>query len=191
MVRHWKSGLAVVVFCLYAATANAYVIQETSDALSFNNIDRGGPVAHVGPVTKGNGNDGGSGSTSGSLYMGKHEDDGDKKIDTKAIADKMLPEQPVKTFSLNLSKSSVQNIRLPRNYILQISLPEQENTYWHIDTEETIIKPLSSKLEKGMRVLEFQPVRLGTTKIFLDNIANPKSIATTETSRILRVKIIR
>ena len=104
----------------------------------------------------------------------------------EAIAEKILPEQPAPVLTLSLQTNDLRNVKIPLNYILKLELPEADGTSWHIDTNEEIIKPVSSQKQNDVRIIEFLSVTPGTTKLYLDNQTDDRRCLQ---SRILRIRV--
>lgn len=109
-----------------------------------------------------------------------------QSVDFEAIAEKILPEQPAPVLTLSLQTKDLRNVKIPLNYILKLELPEADGTSWHIDTNEEIIKPVSSQKQNDIRIFEFQSVAPGTTKLYLDNQTDDRRCLQ---SRILRIRV--
>lgn len=191
-----NNSMIPVLFALLAGfsigTAEAFVAQDPGKALSFNNIAREGEKdssSYISPKAK----DKNSSMSSGSIFMNKASQDESKAYhqDTKSLTEKFFGTPPEEKISLNMESGDLRNVKLPRDYVLEVKLPEAENTFWRIDTDEAIVQPLSSRLEEGLRIIEFRAMKPGTAKIFLDNIADKDSKAATEASRIIRIKVTK
>lgn len=90
---------------------------------------------------------------------------------------------------VDLTSLTYLNVKIPNGYTLVITLPEEERSSWHINTNENILKPLSSHKSGGLRVLEFQGASVGLTKLYLDNMLPTENTHKAVQSRILRVKV--
>lgn len=156
----------------------AFVVQDAGKALSFNNVARTiAPV--VLPAEE---------SYAEESYTEFFS--GDSKIDYDKISNKLILKYP-EEFYIDLSKNSTQNIRMPVQKSFHLVLPEIQDSRWEIDCNEDVLYPVSSRLEEGVRIIEFEAVKNGNARIFLDNIHEEKGCKKVLQSRIVRVKVIK
>ena len=170
MIKNIKLLCLSVLITGLSLPAHGFVAQSPEMAISYRNVARDGAyrVSEAAP---------------GIYYNAEPS----VPVDNNAIARQILPERPEQIVRLNLNTADFSNVLIPINYTLRLSLPEAENTSWHIDTNENIIRPHASSKEDSTRVLEFQAASLGTTKIFLDNHDNDSRCLQ---SRIIRIKVV-
>lgn len=182
--------ISLMMLFLGVGTANSFVVQDGRTALSYNNYARDGipaasslssaPAASSVSIPV-------SSPGSDSSFSSEHRPPEDT-IDNKAIAEHLLPELQ-NVLAVDLTSLTYLNVKIPNGYTLIITLPEEERSSWHINTNENILKPLSSHKNGGLRVLEFQGTSVGVTKLYLDNMQLTENTHKAVQSRILRVKV--
>lgn len=182
--------MSLMLLFLGVGTANSFVVQDGRTALSYNNYARDGipaasslssaPAASSVSIPV-------SSPGSDSSFSSEHRSPEDT-IDNKAIAEHLLPELQ-NVLAVDLTSLTYLNVKIPNGYTLVITLPEEKRSSWHINTNENILKPLSSHKNGGLRVLEFQGTSVGVTKLYLDNMQLTENTHKAVQSRILRVKV--
>ena len=172
MIKNIASIIIFSFLMLYTVSSFAFVVQDAKNAMSFNNVSRSISVAD----NKTDKNS--SGQTS--FY--------DDSIDYDEIGAKLINKKQQKKY-IDLSLQTTKNIKMPKGYSFFIILPEKEGCLWHTDSNEKIIIPASTNKEGENRIIEFESVGKGTTRIFLDNVCNKNNNSKGIQSRIIRVKV--
>ena len=174
MLKPFIKSVFALFLLLQPFSAGAYVVQDSQSALSFNNVSRS--IAA---------------SSSAAQSSGKETSEGkvfDDKVDYEEISAKLFDKSSRKVY-IDLSQNSTKNIKMPQGYVFHLILPEEEGSSWHVDCNENIIKPVSTRREGTNRIIEFQAVRTGNARIFLDNICRKNRGFKVIQSRIIRVKV--
>lgn len=182
--------MSLMLLFLGVGTANSFVVQDGRTALSYNNYARDGIPAASSPSSAPAASSVSipvSSPGSDSSFSSEHRPPEDT-IDNKAIAEHLLPELQ-NVLAVDLTSLTYLNVKIPNGYTLVITLPEEKRSSWHINTNENILKPLSSHKNGGLRVLEFQGTSVGVTKLYLDNMQLTENTHKAVQSRILRVKV--
>lgn len=154
-------------------TAKAFVVQ-SGNPLSYQNVGRARET--VSPS-----------SASTPSQIAKAAQPVDDVVNYQAIARKLFPSRP-EFLTVNLSKNTFADISIKRDYLVRVILPQVDNdSFWKIETNENVIKPLSTQHVENARSFEFVSVRRGNTKIYLDQFdsASRKVIQ----SRIIKVRV--
>lgn len=174
MLKPFIKSVFALFLLLQPFSAGAYVVQDSQSALSFNNVSRS--IAA---------------SSSAAQSSGKETSEGkvfDDKVDYEEISAKLFDKSSRKVY-IDLSQNSTKNIKMPQGYVFHLILPEEEGSSWHVDCNENIIKPVSTRREGTNRIIEFQAVGAGNARIFLDNICRKNRVPKVIQSRIIRVKV--
>lgn len=190
MTRYLPFISLMMLLFLGVGTANSFVVQDGRTALSYNNYARDCTPAVSSPSSAPAASSVSipvSPSGSDSSFSSEHRSFEDT-VDNKAIAKHLLPELQ-NILEVDLTSLTYLNVKIPNGYTLVITLPEEERSSWHINTNENILKPLSSHKSGGLRVLEFQGASVGLTKLYLDNMLPTENTHKAVQSRILRVKV--
>lgn len=161
------------LFCsglFWACSAAAFVVTE-NDPLSFVNVARDGGII-IRPAD----------APAPEIEVRRSDD----KVDYQAIAAKLLPKRN-RYMTINFTSSTYRSISIRRNFIVQVILPQEEGTNWHIDTNESIVRPQNTSAKDGVRIFEFLSMRRGNTRIYLDNynLSDNRTIQ----SRIIKVRV--
>ena len=168
MVKEFINLIFFVFSLFYIKYSLAFVVQDASKAMSFNNVSRS-----VATTPSKN-------STAELFY--------DDSIDYDEIGDKLLNKKQQKIY-VDLSLSTTKNIRMPVGQTIFITLSEEDNCFWHIDSNEKIIIPSSTNKENNIRIIEFKAANKGDATIFLDNICKEGNSSKVIQSRIIRIKV--
>ena len=154
MTRYLPFISLMMLLFLGVGTANSFVVQDGRTALSYNNYARDGTPAVSSPSSAPAASSVSipvSPSGSDSSFSSEHRSFEDA-VDNKAIAKHLLPELQ-NILEVDLTSLTYLNVKIPNGYTLVITLPEEERSSWHINTNENILKPLSSHKSGGLLVL--------------------------------------
>lgn len=163
------SGILIAAIMFWGCSeAGAFVAQDASSALSYQNYGR----------------DGGSSQKSLSGHGG------DMNVDHEGIADKMIMKVPAGTISVDFrnQKTTLQAM-FPNNYNFKVILPEIEGGNWVIDANKDFAEQVDSQSDGKTKVIEFHLLKAGQTTIYFDNMTNSTPSKSLQ-SRVLRIRIV-
>ena len=165
--------IAAIMF-LGGREVGAFVAQDPSSALSFQNYGRDG--------------DGGNSarkSSAGYVSYG-----GDMNVDHEGIADKMIMKNPSGTVSVDFrTEKTTMQAMFPNNYNFKVILPETEGANWVIDTNKDYVTQVDSQSNGKIRVVEFRLIKAGQTVVYFDNMTTSAPYKSLQ-SRVLRIRIV-
>ncbi len=167
--------LALAVMFFGCGKADAFVAQDASSALSYQNYGR----------------DGDSGNAAQKASSGYVSYGGDMNVDHEGIADKMIMKNPSGTISVDFrNEKTTQQAMFPDNYNFKVILPEVEGANWVIDTNKEFAIQVDSQSNGKVKVVEFHLIKAGQTVIYFDNMTTSAPYKSLQ-SKVLRIRIVK
>lgn len=184
-MRKWLPFYILISVCLLAGTAAAFVAQDASSALVFNNYARGGS-APTRPV---------SSPAPSAASPAKPYAPVDDVVDRKAIARRMFGaanRSPAETvgISVNFTSASSKNIRIKAGQTFRVKLPQEDGTDWKAETNNDTVELVGSSNSGRIKYLDFRAMVPGSARVYLDCIHSAPGKSGAVESRILRVKVL-
>lgn len=183
-MRWWLPLYLLISLSLFSAKAEAFIVQDSSSALTFNNYARGGSVpARPAAVP--------SSASPAQPYVPV-----DDVVDRKAIARRMFGaanRSPAETvgISVNFGAASSKNVRIKAGQTFRVKLPQENGTDWKAETNNGTVELVGSSNSGRIKYLDFRAMVPGSARVYLDRVHTSAGQGGAVESRILRVKVIQ
>lgn len=160
---------------LWSGSVNAFVAQDASSALSYQNYGR----------------DGVADSSARKGLPDYVSYGGDVNVDHAGIAEKMIGKGSSEMVSVDFrDKKTTLQAMFPTDYNFKVILPETEGSRWMIDHDKSFIEQVDSQSSGKMRIVEFRSLKAGQTVIYFDNMTTSMPYKSLQ-SRVLRIRIVK